>query len=322
MLNRDRPQPSPAKEGMALTLRVRSADGRRWLAVSQRGKINGGSPVFLLHGTPGSRVDLRPRQGLLYRLGVRLITYDRPGYGDSDRHVGRRVGDVAADVEAIADSLGLKRFAVVGRSGGGPHALACAASLPERVTRAAVLVSLAPPEAEGLDWFEGMTPDNIASYMTAMQGRARLAARLGPVAESIRDDPARLVNSLYDTLTEADRQIVGDLSIRAMMAESHAVALGRSPDGWIDDAIALCSPWGFDPAGIHVPTLLWHGEDDVFAPVGHARWLAARIPTARMAVQRGVAHFHAFQVLPDLLPWLIGTAESPPITRAAVRGLG
>ncbi|GAB3901332.1 hypothetical protein GCM10027612_64540 [Microbispora bryophytorum subsp. camponoti] len=123
---------------------VWSADRERRLAVAQRGKIHGGRPVFLLHGTPGSRIGPLPREGLLYRLGVRLITYDRPGYGGSDRHEGRSVGDVAADVAAIADHLGLDRFAVVGRSGGGPHALACAALIPHRVTRAAVLVGLAP----------------------------------------------------------------------------------------------------------------------------------------------------------------------------------
>ncbi|MEV5498836.1 alpha/beta fold hydrolase [Nonomuraea fuscirosea] len=119
---------------------VHSADGSRRLAVAQRGLIPRGSPVFYLHGTPGSRVGPLPKHGLLYRLGIRLITYDRPGYGDSDRQVGRQVGDVASDVATIADRLGLDRFAVVGRSGGGPHALACAALLGDRVTRAAVLV--------------------------------------------------------------------------------------------------------------------------------------------------------------------------------------
>lgn len=304
---------------MALTHRVRSADGRRWLAVSQRGKIKGGSPVFLLHGTPGSRVGPSPRDGLLYRLGVRLITYDRPGYGGSDRHIGRRVGDVAADVEAIADHLGLETFAVVGRSGGGPHALACAALLPERVTRVAVLVGLAPSEADGLDWFEGMTRSNIIEYTQARKGRGTLAAHLAPAVEEIRDDPVRLVHALYDELTEADREVVADLGIRAMLVANYAEALRHSPDGWIDDAIAFCTPWGFDPADIKVPTLLWHGEDDVFSPIGHSRWLAERIPTAKVVIQRGAAHFHALQVLPDLLPWLIGATRTLPLTMETVR---
>lgn len=301
---------------------MRSADRRRWLAVAQRGKINGGRPVFLLHGTPGSRLGPLPRHGLLYRLGVRLITYDRPGYGRSDRQIGRRVSDVAEDVRAIADHLGLERFAVVGRSGGGPHALACAALLPDRVTRAAVLVGLAPREADGLDWFDGMTETNIAEYMTAMQGRARLAARLEPTARQIRDDPVRLVNDLYAELTDDDRRVIADTGIREMLVKNYAEAVRTSPDGWIDDAIAFCSPWGFDPADITVPTLLWHGEDDVFSPVSHSRWLAKRIPTARMTVQRGAAHFHALHVFPDLLPWLTSGFARPGITRAVALAPG
>ncbi|MEU8195702.1 alpha/beta hydrolase [Microbispora amethystogenes] len=283
---------------------VWSADGERRLAVAQRGKIDGGRPVFLLHGTPGSRIGPLPREGLLYRLGVRLITYDRPGYGDSDRHEGRSVGDVAADVAVIADHFGLDRFAVVGRSGGGPHSLACAALIPHRVTRAAVLVGLAPREAEGLDWFDGMTEGNVTEYMTALQGRARLAARLVPTAAEIREDPVRLVNSLYDELTESDRSVIADAGIRTMLVQTYAEAVRTSAHGWIDDAMAFCSPWGFDPADIRVPTLLWHGEDDVFSPVSHSRWLAGRIPTATVRIQRGAAHFHAFHVLPDLLGWL------------------
>ncbi|MEU7877530.1 alpha/beta fold hydrolase [Microbispora bryophytorum] len=283
---------------------VWSADGERRLVVAQRGKIHGGRPVFLLHGTPGSRIGPLPREDLLHRLGVRLITYDRPGYGDSDRHEGRSVGDVATDVAAIADHLGLDRFAAVGRSGGGPHALACAALIPQRVTRAAALVGLAPRDAEGLDWFDGMAESNIAEYRTAMQGQARLAARLGPTAAEIREDPVRLVDALYDELPESDRRVIADPGIRTMLVQSYAEAVRNSAYGWIDDALAFCSPWGFDPADIRVPTLLWHGEDDVFSPVSHSRWLGRRIPTATVRIQRGAAHFHALHVLPDVLGWL------------------
>ncbi|GIH23142.1 alpha/beta hydrolase [Acrocarpospora phusangensis] len=263
--------------------------------------------MLLLHGTPGSRVGPVPRDGLLYRLGVRLITYDRPGYGRSDRHPGRRVSDVASDVAAIADHLGLDSFAVVGRSGGGPHALACAALIPERVTRVAVLVSLAPPGADGLDWldwFAGMTPANIREYQTARHNHALLAARLAWAAQEIRRDPAHLVNSLFAELRDADRRVVADTGIRTMLARNFAEAVRASPAGWIDDAIAFCSPWGIDPAEIRVPTVVWHGEDDVFSPVSHSRWLAQRIPSARFTVQPGAAHFDAIEVLPDLLPWL------------------
>ena len=138
---------------------VRAQDGRR-LTVESRAALDG-TPIFLLHGTPGSRSGPRPRASLLYWLGVRLICYDRPGYGGSDRHENRKVADAASDVLAIADRLGIKKFGVVGRSGGGPHALACAALLEGRVTSAAALVGLAPTDATELDWLAGMTGSNV-----------------------------------------------------------------------------------------------------------------------------------------------------------------
>ncbi len=282
---------------------VRSADGRK-LAVELRGDP-AGSPVFLLHGTPGSRLGPCPRGMVLYRLGVRLITFDRPGYGGSDRLVHRRVADAAADVVAIADAYGFDRFAVLGRSGGGPHALACAALLPDRITRAAVLVGLAPWAAEELDWFEGMADSNIVEYTAAAAGHEFLAVRLAAAANAIRADPAGLVAGLHAELPESDRRVVADAGIRAMLMRNYAEALRISADGWIDDALAFCAPWGFDPGTIDVPVLLWHGEDDVFSPVGHARWLASKIPGATVVVQPGAAHFGALDALPDLLPWLV-----------------
>ncbi|MFC7484665.1 alpha/beta fold hydrolase [Luedemannella flava] len=140
--------------------------GDRRLMVEVSGNRDG-MPVFLMHGTPGSRSGPKPRGSVSYRLGVLLISYDRPGYGRSTRHPGRGVADAARDVAAIADALGIDRFAVVGRSGGGPHALACAALLPQRVVRTAVLVSLAPANARDLNWYDGMTPGNVAAYTWA-----------------------------------------------------------------------------------------------------------------------------------------------------------
>ena len=151
---------------------VKTPDGRQ-LSTQTYGDPDG-KPVFLLHGTPGSRLGPHPRGILLHRLGVRLIAFDRPGYGESDRFQGRRVADAATDVLAIADAFDLDKFAVVGRSGGGPHALACAALLPDRLTKAAVLVGLAPREADGLDWFDGMTQFNVLEYTAAANGYAGL----------------------------------------------------------------------------------------------------------------------------------------------------
>jgi pimeloyl-ACP methyl ester carboxylesterase len=241
---------------------------------------------------------------VLYQLGIKLITFDRPGYGGSDRKTGRAVADIAADVQAIADFLELEHFAVLGRSGGGPHALACAALLPDRMTRVAVLVGLAPSQADGLDWFEGMTPSNTMEYLAARDGGHAVMARLGPAADRIRADPAQLVVGLYDELTQSDRRIVADAGIRRMLIENYAEAVRYSADGWIDDVLAFTAPWGFDPGDIVVPTMLWHGANDMFSPVGHSRWLGARIPASTVIVQPGSAHFGALDVLPDVLLWL------------------
>jgi pimeloyl-ACP methyl ester carboxylesterase len=298
-----------------VTTFIRADDGRR-LAVRVSGNP-AGHPVIYLHGTPGSRVGPFPRGQVLYELGVRLISFDRPGYGGSDRMATRRVADVAADVEAIANHLEVQRFAVIGRSGGGPHALACAAMLPDRVTRAAVLVSIAPQESEGLDWFAGMAESNVHEFTTAATKPESLIVELAQTAAKIKADPMSHVAMLGSELPEADRRVVADTRIRALLAENFAEALRHSAAGWIDDALAFCSPWGFNLSDIRVPVLLWHGEDDVFSPVAHARWMAGQIPHAELRVRPDTAHFGALEVVPDVLSWLIRptariTSAEPP----------
>ena len=242
----------------------------------------------------------------LYRLGVRLVSFDRPGYGGSDRLVSRRVVDAAPDAAAIADHLGIDRFAVLGRSGGGPHALACAALLPERVTRAGALVSLAPPTAEGLDRSAGIADSSLRAYMMAQFGPEAVTNALAEAASQVRatshiDGP--------DTCTAETKWRATHESILATLAASFPEALRGSADGWSDDALAFCSPWGFSLSDIKVPVLLWHGGEDVFTPVAHTRWLASQIGGAVISIQPGTAHFSALEGVPDVLSWL--TTEEP-----------
>lgn len=303
----------------------------RALAVDIAGAPDG-KPVFLLHGTPGSRHGPRPRGIVLYRLGVRLISYDRPGYGGSDRHIGRTVADAATDVAAIADALNIDRFGVVGRSGGGPHALACAARLNDRVEKAAVLVGLAPSDAEGLDWYDGMTQSNVDEFTVA---DSRVPD--GPAADDdldsafrdlverayeIRDDPESLIAFLLPELTVPDRRVVDDIAIRRQLMTTYAEGLRKGPDGWIDDVLAFRRSWGFDLAKATMPILLWHGADDHFSPVGHTEWLARRLPRSVLEVQPGAAHFAAVEVLPQVLAWIAATpgAERPVTSRLAFSG--
>lgn len=294
---------------------VRTGDGRV-LTFESWGAQNG-APVFLMHGTPGSRMGPHPRPAVLYRLGVRLIAYDRPGYGGSDPLKGRSVAHAASDVEAIADHLGLGRFAVVGRSGGAPHALACAALLPDRVTRAALLVSLAPRDAEGLDWYAGMTPSNVAEYHNAEAGYEVLAARIRTYADRIRSDPASELPFEPADLPAPDRRVVSDFGIRSMLVDNFSEALKDSYTGWIDDNMSFTVPWGFSVEEIKRPVLMWHGELDVFSPVAHTRWLAEHIPSASLVLDSNSAHFGAVAVLPQVLSWLAEGDREPEQPAAA-----
>jgi pimeloyl-ACP methyl ester carboxylesterase len=283
--------------------------GNRKIAVDISGSPTG-TPVFLLHGTPGSRSGPRPRSSVLYRLGIRLVSHDRPGYGGSDPCRGRTVADVAADVEAIADELELPSFGVVGRSGGGPHALACAALLGHRVQSVACLVGLAPSDAADLDWYAGMADSNSEEFEAA-SNQSELAAawdeikeRLAERAELIRHDPEEMLELLTPELADPDKRVVQDIAIRRLLTDTYREAVSKGSDGWIDDVVALGQPWGFDVATIKVPVLLWHGANDVFSPVGHTRWLARQMPTSFLAVQDDAAHFGAIEVLPNVLAWI------------------
>ncbi|MEU8242547.1 alpha/beta hydrolase [Actinoplanes missouriensis] len=273
-----------------------------------------GEPVFLLHGSPGSRLGPKPRGSILYRLGVQLICYDRPGYGGSTRAEHRTVADAAEDIRAVAADLNLKkRFAVVGRSGGGPHALAAAALLPELVTNTAVLVGLAPSDADGLDWLGGMTDGNVREYETAHNDWPKHVERLRLKADQARRNPEIMVDSLRGQMTDPDRRVVDDIGIRRLLTATYVEAFAQGPYGWIDDVAAFRSPWGFDLDAVTGPVLLWHGAEDNFSPVSHARWLAERIPQAEIQVQASTAHFGAVEILPEVLNWLI--TERPLVPR-------
>ncbi|GGY01418.1 alpha/beta hydrolase [Streptomyces minutiscleroticus] len=287
---------------------IRMRDGRR-LAVEEWGDPEG-SPVVLLHGTPGSRRAVVPREVTDARPGLRFIAYDRPGYGGSDRHPGRRVAHAARDVAALADLLGLERFAVLGVAGGAPHALACAALLPRKVRRAAVLACPAPPDAEGLSWFDGMTSAHTQEYSRALTEPVRFADRLAARSAEIRTDPAAHLASLREGLTDADRRAVSAPPAGEMLLRGYREGLATSAYGWLDDTLALLSRWGFDPDLITRPVLLWHGGQDAFTPVGHFHWLADRIPRARPVLDPEAGHFSALEALPEVLDWLSGASPA------------
>jgi pimeloyl-ACP methyl ester carboxylesterase len=260
----------------------------RTLAVLEAGDESGRA-VVAIHGTPGSGLPWRGLVEDAEARGIRLLAYDRPGYGGSDPHPGRTVADAAGDVGAIADVLGIDRFAVEGGSGGGPHTLACAALLPERVVAAASLAGVAPYPAEGLDWLDGMGQDNLDEFAATIAGRETLERYLRKQADALLGaEPDAIADTLRSLLSPPDAAVLtGEFA--EYLAESTRRAISERLDGWIDDDFVFMNPWGFELDEIRVPVRLLHGGQDRFVPIAHGEWLAERIPgvDAHLAAEDG-----------------------------------
>jgi pimeloyl-ACP methyl ester carboxylesterase len=280
---RVRPVPHPVQK-------LDLADGRT-LAFTEWGDPDG-RPVITCHGTPGCRLNRHPNQKLVRSTGARIIAFDRPGYGQSSRNRGRRVVDVVDDVARLADHLDLQKFAVVGGSGGGPHALAIAAVLGDRVTRAACIVGIAPYDVLGDEWFTGMDPMNVKEFGWALEGEGRLHEELvredGEMRARVADDPSRVLGD-FD-LPEADRNVLARSDVATVIRESTAEQSVNGVWGWVDDDLAFTTSWGFDPSTIRVPTAVWWGAADVLVPPQHGEWLAANVPGALARVRRDAGH--------------------------------
>lgn len=284
--------------------RIRTPDGRI-LAVAEWGDPNGVG-LFSLHGTPGGRISYWIDPGIYARYGFRRITVDRPGYGDSTRQLGRSVADFAKDAETIADALGIGEFAVTGGSGGGPHALAVAALMPDRVLRCLADVSVAPFDAEGFDFLAGMTEGNVAEFGAAVQGEHVLRPLLLTERKTTVDRlEAGNVNFLGDSyeLSEADQaQAVKHIN---RIADHMLDCLRPGVDGWVDDDLAMVKPWGFDVAEIRCPVYLSYGRADTLVPAAHGDWLAAHIPHAEAHVT-DVGHLGDDDEVEVQMAWLAG----------------
>src|ERR687894_9724 len=224
--------------------------------------------VFWHHGSLHVGVPPKPLFAAADRLGIRWVSYDRPGYGGSTPRPDRGVASAAADVSAVADALGIDRFAVVGYSHGGSHALACAALLPERVLGAVGVAGLAPFGAEGLDWFEGFGPGGAAELRAAAAGRAALEKHLAGS------------DVVPDFTPEDEAALAGEWSWFFDVVDEHALAGGTG--GFVDDDLAGVGAWGFDPADVAVPALFVHGGRDRVVPAPHGEWLARRVPSAEL----------------------------------------
>jgi pimeloyl-ACP methyl ester carboxylesterase len=282
---------------------VRTNDGRA-LAVEEYGNPDG--PVVLIHaGTPGSRFLYEPNVADATARGLRLIGYDRPGYGESDPRPGRDVADCAADVRAICEQLGIDRLATWGISGGGPHVLACAALLPDLVVAAASLASLAPFDAEGLDWFDGMGEANVEDFKLLSDEAATRAKVAADREIALTQSAGEISDELSTLLCPRDRDLLSGGPLVEHMVWSTKQGLAPGSEGWYEDGVALGTPWGFDLAAIKVPVMVMHGREDKFCPFGHGQWLAAHIPAAEARLTDDDGHLTLAEYrVPEVHAWL------------------
>ena len=274
---------------------LRLADGRNLHVYDTGEQDDTRLTVFWHHGTPNTGAPPEPLFPAADRLGIRWVSQDRPAYGTSTRQPGRNMASAADDVRSIADALGIGRFAVMGHSGGAPHALAPGALLPERVIAIVCMATLAPFGAEGLDWFAGMGASGEAALRAAAAGRQALEKHLATAGF----DP--------EMFTDADQAALeGSWSWLAGVAGK---AIEGGPDGQVDDNLAYVAPWGFDPARVAPPVLFLHGGQDRIGPSSHAEWLAGRCPSAQLRLYPDDGHISVLDSAATALDWLAEQAD-------------
>jgi pimeloyl-ACP methyl ester carboxylesterase len=286
------------------TISVLAPDGRS-LCVESGGDPTG-RPVLVHGGTPNSRLMAEPWLEDAEHRGIHIISYDRPGYGGSTAQPGRSVADCANDVRTIADAFGIDRLAVWGASGGGPHALACAALLPDLVYAVASIASLAPYGPPDLDYFTGMGQANVDDIKLFLDDPA--AAREKSVQDR-RDvllrTPETVHTGLASLLSPADAAVLS-YEMASFFVSSAKDGLAPGDQGWWDDACAHMAPWGFEFDAIRIPVQLWHGAQDQFVPFQHGQWLAARIPGVDAHLTEVDGHLTLLvERVPDVHRWLL-----------------
>jgi pimeloyl-ACP methyl ester carboxylesterase len=277
-------------------------DGRV-LAYEEYGNLQG-RPLFLFHGTPGSRM-FQPPEAVTRDMGVRLICVDRPGYGASTFQVGRGFLDWPKDVSALADAVGIREFAVAGHSGGGPYALACACCLPDRVSAAAVLSGAGPVDTPGAT--EGLTP---------LHGLAFSIGRYSPwflirtltwfFFRKAAADPARAIDIDARDRSSADEEVLKIPGVRENCIESDIEAYRQGLRGFSWEVRLLTRPWGFALEEIRTPVYLWHGTDDDFTTTGMARYMAAKIPDCRSYIYEHEGHMLLIPRWKEILATTLG----------------
>jgi pimeloyl-ACP methyl ester carboxylesterase len=293
------PQPTPE--------RITTPDGRSldlWLAGP-----SDGDPLVFHSGTPGAGLPFGWHVRNLAERNLRYVSASRPGYGGSTRREGRSVADVVEDTRTVLDHLGAEQAWVVGSSGGGPHALACAALMPDRVRGTALIASVAPYPAEGLDYLAGMGAENVEEFSAALAGpEALIPFKERAILRYRAISPEDVASGFGDLVDEVDRgSVTGELAdyLAALFREG----LRSSYWGWFDDDMAFVKPWGFDVGSIHAPVHVWQGAHDRMVPFAHGEWLAAHLGNARPHLFADHGHLTlVVDAYPQILDELIGSA--------------
>jgi pimeloyl-ACP methyl ester carboxylesterase len=275
---------------------IELADGRlldAWIDPDESG-----IPLVFHDGTPSSGMPFGPHVDAAHERGLRWVSWSRPGYGSSTRLENRSVVDVVDDTRDVLNQLAASKAYVGGWSGGGPHTLACAAMLPDRVIGVTIVAGVAPFDAEGLDFLAGMGEENVVEFGAALEGSEKLAEFLEPAWQSMRDLTGPEVAAGFgDLVDDVDRAALTG-SYAEWLAASNHEALRDSFDGWLDDDIAFARPWGFDLDSFEVPIHIWQGAHDRMVPFAHGQWLASHVRHAcphllpeHGHLSLGVAHF-------------------------------
>ena len=256
-------------------------------------------------GTPNAGAAFRAIVEPAAALGLRTVSYSRPGYGQSTPRPGRSVADAVADVETVLDAAGAQEFVTLGWSGGGPHALATGALLPERCQAVAVLAGVAPYPAHGIDWFAGMGEGNLEEFGAALAGPGELSALLESFAAELATVTGDgVTEALASVLSPVDRAaLTGEFAEEMAAAVRRAVASGIA--GWRDDDLAFVSDWGFELDQISVPVDIWQGRQDRMVPFEHGQWLAAKVLNAQAHLFATEGHLSMVNQVPAVLAELL-----------------
>ncbi len=282
---------------------IQLPDGRK-LAYAEYGDSDG-FPVFLFHGFPGSRLSWGRLPGKPFPPGLRILAPDRPGYGRSDPKPGRTLLGWADDVAALANALGVHRFAIVGVSGGGPGALACAWAMPDRIKTVGVVSCAAPTNAPGV--FEGMSKTNRFFMKLAWRFPRLSTLNIRLVGSVIRRNPTRYLNSMKFKVHEADRQILARPDIQAMLTKDFAEALRAGASGMVSDMAANHGhPWGFPLDKIEVKVLFWYCALDRSVPPAMGTYLNGAVPGSRCTFVSDAGHLWVLLHLREVLDALLG----------------